>query len=146
VQYFKDWAKGVEVSEENPAAMLSDDGPGHKTLPTLDAAVECSAFIFPGFSNGTAWNQVLDQLFGYLKQLETQTLEALQEQKNKVTTTDDGREQVVQVAIDSGDAGLALRGVEEGYPETGPLKQCFTPSRIERAWDKVSHSPSTLGP
>ena len=130
LQYAQHLTALTECSQAKPLALLSDDGPGHKTLKVLEHFVQHSVHVMPGPPNLTHIGQTLDMLFGTLKHHTCTNVALVQESKVDEVT---GMPRALEVA----DVGLILSKPKDGS-SGGPLVDTFTKSNIESAWKKVS--------
>ena len=128
----KDLVEVCEIEPTNKVVMLTDGGPGKGEVDTLDYCADNGPELFPGFPNGTGYNQICDQIFGPLKKYCEHTCDkehSLRIEAAKLPEAPAPR------PLDRNDAGLILAGHDDDQP--GPMLKGFSNGQIFSTMNKV---------
>ena len=143
-QHLQEWTydnEGGIVSA--PVFIQLDAGPDRYTDCNLGWRAkmwEMGIVLFPGLPNGTAGNQVLDDLFGPYKTGCTEVMEDLVAER----LTQSHLDPTVKVALDFCDLGRVINGRPEDPVEKRPFCKSFTSAKILASTRRLGLSPIDL--
>ena len=126
-----------------PLHFQLDAGPGRyaeSTLAWRASMWERGAVLFPGLLNGTAGNQVLDDLFGLYKGTCADVIDNIISERiaaNKLDPT-------VKVNLDFCDLGRIINGRPEDPLTARPFERAFTAEKILNSTAKLGLAPVDL--
>ena len=128
---------------EGPVFMQLDAGPDRYTECSLAWRAEMwerGLVFFPGLPNGTAANQVLDDLFGPYKTGCDQVMDDLVSERIIASHTDPS----LKIMLDFCDLGRVIDGRPEDPVELRPFAKSFTPAKILASTARLGLSPINL--
>jgi hypothetical protein len=123
-----------DLAPDNRACALVDGGPGRQHIPTLIDAAKRGLDFFPGFPNGSGWNQAQDQIYGPLKQAITTKADSIETKRRALG---------VDPTLTKKDLGELLNGKPGEPVEERPFDLSHSQEGIISAWEAVGAVPST---
>ena len=140
----KEWVFG-ENGElvSGPLFMQLDAGPDRYTDSSLgfrSEMLERGVVFFPGLPNGTAANQVMDDLFGPYKKGNQENIDDMVSERIVAKLTDPQ----VKVSLDFCDLGRTINGRHDDPIEKRPFSFAFTPAKILASTARLGLSPISL--
>ena len=126
-----------------PLHFQLDAGPGRyaeSTLAWRASMWERGAVLFPGLINGTAGNQVLDDLFGLYKQSCSDVIDNIVSERITAKQIDPS----VKVNLDFSDLGRIINGRPEDPINLRPFERAFTKEKIQNSTAKLGVAPVDL--
>lgn len=135
-----------------PIFFQLDAGPDRLTEVSLDFRREMwdmGLILFPGLPNGTAANQVCDDLFGTYKTGCDQNADDIVAERIKArdaaaTSTSASTSEEVNVKLDFCDIGRIMNGKPGDPIERRPFERAFTPEKIVASVAKLGLNPIDL--
>ena len=129
-----------DVSPLNPICLKVGGGPGRLDRETLLWCVEVGIDVFPGFPNGSGYNQELDEMYDSFKKLlysEGDALEAERREAVRKADDEDARRAAEKnVALKRTDIPRILMGKDEDGA-SGPLAVAFSEEKVLDAWATI---------
>ena len=129
--------------EAGPLFFQLDAGPDRYTDCSIQWRAKMWAqglILFPGLPNGTAGNQVLDDLFGTYKTGCAQAMDDLVAERVEASHLDPS----AKISIDFCDLGRVINGRPEDPVEARPFLRSFTPEKIVASTRRLGLSPVDL--
>ena len=127
-----------------PVFMQLDAGPDRYTDSSLQfrSRMWDKGLVFsPGIPNGTAANQLMDDLFGCYKTTSQQIIDNILSERMAAAALDPTGS---KVTIDFCDLGRVINGRPEDPIELRPFARAFTPEKIRKAAQKLGLVPVDL--
>ena len=129
--------------EKAPLHFQLDAGPGRyaeSTLAWRASMWERGVALFPGLINGTAANQVLDDLFGLYKTSCNDVIDHIVSERITANQLDP----TVKVNLDFSDLGRIINGRPEDPITARPFERAFTVEKIRNSTAKLGVAPVDL--
>ena len=140
----KDWLLDDDGNvKSGPTFMQLDAGPDRYTECSLQWRAkqwETGHVLFPGLPNGTAANQVCDELFGPYKTACQEQIDDIISEQIAARSLDPS----LKVGLDFCQLGRIINGNHGDPVEKRPFAKAFTPSKILTAVAKLGLSPINL--
>ena len=133
--------EGTVVS--GPLFVHLDAGPDRYTdcsLQWRSRMWEMGVVMFPGLPNGTAANQVMDDLFGLYKTTASTVIDNVISERLAARASDP----TCKVGIDFCDLGRVINGRPEDPVELRPFMRYFTPAKIRASTRRLGLAPIDL--